>query len=112
MSFERLREISVCLKMRKSLIDIFSEERELAADLEGGERLAQRLDAMICGYRSELEALQRERMTIIQAAAKLPEKQRNAIILHYDAGMTWKEVSDALGVSLRYVYKLRGAALE
>lgn len=68
--------------------------------------------AQIEGYRAEVAALEDRKREIIQEIAKLPELQRNAALLHFDAGMPWSEVAAALHVSLRHVYRIGDAILD
>ena len=66
-----------------------------------------RLKSVIDTYRAEITELENKRREIIRETAKLPQPQRNVALLRYDAGLTWREIADALGFSLRYVYVFR-----
>lgn len=55
----------------------------------------------------EIQDLQAQRDEII-GQMSMDERTKAVLLLHYDTGMTWKQVAEHEGVSLRTVYRIAG----
>lgn len=104
---EQLETIKGQIKRKTWLMDAAREYLEMVQELRRADDLKNRLKSVIDTYQADITELENRRREIIQEAAKLPQPQRNVALLRYDAGLTWREIADALGYSLRYVYVLR-----
>lgn len=102
---EQLETIKGQIKRTTCLMDAAREYLETVQEFQRAD--VSRLQSVIDTYQADITELENRRREIIQEAAKLPQPQRNVALLRYDAGLTWREIADALGYSLRYVYVLR-----
>ena len=62
--------------------------------------------------RTELSSLEEHRRKIIRSFDDLPPKDRELLLLYYDAGLTWDQVAAALETDKRHVYRLRRRILD
>ena len=109
---KRLETIRSQMKIKTALMNSACEHLESLKDFRNADDLRCRLQSDVDTYQADITALENERRDIIRSLEGLPEKQRLVLLLHYDGGLTWQEVARSLGVSLRYVYVLRGKALD
>lgn len=91
-----------------AMVDQLHKELEYLKDFRGdtAELVRCTIRSLIRQYSNRIEALAAQRREIIGSLSTLPEKQRKVLLLHYDCGMSWTEVSRAMGYSLRYIYRI------
>ena len=56
---------------------------------------------------NEIDVLLHQRDDII-AQMDMNERTKAVLLMHYDAGMPWKQVAEHEGVSLRTIYRIAG----
>ena len=55
----------------------------------------------------EQDQLEAEREEIVRKIRLIPHRHRVILELYYDKLLTWKEVSEAMQLDLRYIYRIR-----
>ena len=89
-------------------VDQVQEILEFLQDIrvDAAEPLRCKLRMLILRDSERIEALENQRREIIDITSTLSEKQRKVLLLHYDGGLSWADISRAMGYSLRYIYKI------
>ena len=57
--------------------------------------------------KQEVEDLEERRREIIQKISSMPQRERNLLLLHYDMGLTWEDTAKALGIGVRWMFRIR-----
>lgn len=103
---KKLEAINGEIFRKAALVDQIRDELEYLRDFRDAELLRNELRLQILQYSGRVKALENQRRDIIDSTSTLPEKQRKVLLLHYDCGMSWTDVSRAMGYSLRYIYRI------
>lgn len=96
-----------CLRLIKTQISVLEAFTEQLSDSQTDTRVASIID----GYKAVIDRLERFRHDVIKVIAKLPDREMKVLLLYYDVGMTWQQVADAIGVTLRGAYHIRERAI-
>ena len=109
---EKLQSVPSVIKRHERMIDDLNETAETYKDYKGSEQLMEQIQQYKAEYDARIEELKAFRREVVGKISKLPTQQRDVLLLRYDAGMIWDDIAAALVVSVRWVYRIRGLAID
>lgn len=102
-----LQEIGQSVKLKTDLLKRLGDDLEIVSGCKNSQAVVKKINAASEKLRQEIIALKNQRKHIIRKISELPEKQRNILLLRYDAGMSWTQIGAVLGCTARNVQRIK-----